>query len=669
MISGDHRLTASQEQEPTHPALPAAGPLLSPGRRISMNIDMALDSQILPAAQWPADPMSSARPDTLNIFAGGHPTLTVADRTPPDPANRHNFSTLLGSVPNHNATETISPSFSPFKKARIVAEDSGDANQSAAEILGPSRSQNRDGGGDDGSTDALSSQVDGRFLCNYCGRTFTRIYNLKSHELIHTGHRRFSCDICGISFQRNFDLKRHSRLHTNVRSFVCNCGQTFLRSDGLQRHLRTNDQKRRSDGVRHFDISSIAVTGHGDGDAHSTRSKSPEASSGSTSPANSGAYNGDQELDGRAQTSADGFDGSSYNNGTPAQVKSPPSSLDSSSPRHLRAEHSPTRESSAHVFLPYVDMPRIGNPLTALQAPRSVPLNYTGDEPPYDHRKNSESTSPLQMEGQRAVATPMRLAGDQRFSPYTYTHFTVGSGVEGPSAGIFPHSSSTARVSEHSTSLPPISHFATWPTRDQGRTGSDPRRFHYSTTTTERPKDSGNGDLLDKLDTAGSERARMLSTVEAGNASRQSDWSPRSSLGASNPATSQPMSWPEENPWRFRAYTLEPQRLEPQRTPSASDAPFNFGPFISTPSSFSQIPISRPAITPTTYATPPADVARWPTTPLPPPTDLDRASVAQLHERIRGLEVDVMESNRRNRILESENERLRGQVQYLRPYH
>ncbi|RKO97427.1 hypothetical protein CXG81DRAFT_2499, partial [Caulochytrium protostelioides] len=71
-----------------------------------------------------------------------------------------------------------------------------------------------------------------------CGKTFTRRFNLQSHELVHSETRPFSCKQCTFSFRRKHDLDRHTRsLHTAVRSFICpKCQHPFARSDALRRH-------------------------------------------------------------------------------------------------------------------------------------------------------------------------------------------------------------------------------------------------------------------------------------------------------------------------------------------------------------------------------------------------------------------------------------------------
>ncbi|KAK9717701.1 hypothetical protein K7432_006024 [Basidiobolus ranarum] len=75
--------------------------------------------------------------------------------------------------------------------------------------------------------------------CTYpnCKKTFSCIYNLRSHYRIHSTERPFKCDSCLQSFSRNHDLKRHQKIHLGIKPYRCaKCDRTFGRLDALKRH-------------------------------------------------------------------------------------------------------------------------------------------------------------------------------------------------------------------------------------------------------------------------------------------------------------------------------------------------------------------------------------------------------------------------------------------------
>lgn len=62
-------------------------------------------------------------------------------------------------------------------------------------------------------TSLTAKRSNAAYACTMCGKTFTRDFHRKHHEMSHRGERPHACSECGKAFTRTNDLRRHAKLH------------------------------------------------------------------------------------------------------------------------------------------------------------------------------------------------------------------------------------------------------------------------------------------------------------------------------------------------------------------------------------------------------------------------------------------------------------------------
>lgn len=78
-----------------------------------------------------------------------------------------------------------------------------------------------------------------KFLCNYCGKNYTRKNGLDRHIMSHTGIKPFECKECGKCYITKDTLKTHILIHAGIKRYKCKiCQKSFIQSSHLNYHMR-----------------------------------------------------------------------------------------------------------------------------------------------------------------------------------------------------------------------------------------------------------------------------------------------------------------------------------------------------------------------------------------------------------------------------------------------
>ncbi|CAH7670768.1 hypothetical protein BY996DRAFT_4580704 [Phakopsora pachyrhizi] len=159
----------------------------------------------------------------------------------PDPSWISSFPALGSGYPNADlrngspvGSERLLPSQQVSPRARSHSHSSFGSEDTTASGL-PAEYKSRT----TAATKAAAAKrrkegVAARYVCDMCGETFTRRYNLRGHQRAHKGEKPFECGFpgCTSRFARAHDQKRHYKLHLGVKDYNCKaCGKAFIRLD------------------------------------------------------------------------------------------------------------------------------------------------------------------------------------------------------------------------------------------------------------------------------------------------------------------------------------------------------------------------------------------------------------------------------------------------------
>ena len=64
-----------------------------------------------------------------------------------------------------------------------------------------------------------SDENEKRYKCDVCSYSAKYSWNLKKHQMKHTGEKPFSCDMCHYSATESWHLRQHKLKHTGERPY------------------------------------------------------------------------------------------------------------------------------------------------------------------------------------------------------------------------------------------------------------------------------------------------------------------------------------------------------------------------------------------------------------------------------------------------------------------
>lgn len=213
----------------------------------------------------PSSPTSAVVPLSPNSYhseGSRNKSLSFDDNTPSLWTNKDSKDIQMGLDRNEDGTRTVGSNMTkqvrkrqePPELSELGIGQRASANLHAAYVSEQLKERTKAGLPTDGLLGAValsdlnakaknSAKPKPQHACPEpdCDKSFSRLFNLRSHMRTHSKARPFVCESCNFAFSRRHDRDRHAKKHLSEKPYKCIvCEATFVRQDALVRHLRVD---------------------------------------------------------------------------------------------------------------------------------------------------------------------------------------------------------------------------------------------------------------------------------------------------------------------------------------------------------------------------------------------------------------------------------------------